>query len=147
MLSQVVFLCLLAPVPDATGEPPLPSFTARAPAAIPSPAARAQTPSPADAPADVALDRVFRGPRAGDAFSARVGHIHMPVGVCSLPVPFPDTLTRDVAAGLGYPVGRSLVAKGDHHWARGRAHDDPTLGLERPERRTGDAAVSVATIF
>src|SRR6185295_6913288 len=52
MLSQVVFLCLLAPVPDATGEPPLPPFAAPAPEATPSPAppAASPTPSPAASP-------------------------------------------------------------------------------------------------
>jgi hypothetical protein len=65
----------------------------------------------------------------------------------SLPVPFEGTLTREVAAGLGYSVRRSLVVKGEYHWEKGREYDDPTLGLDRPERRTGYAVVSVATLF
>lgn len=118
MLSQVVFLCLLAPAPDATGEPPLPPFIPPAPRAAPSPAAPTATPSP------------------GDTFGARAGRVHSASGVCSAApraVPFEDTFTRALAAGLGYPVRGSLVVKGKHHW--------------HTRRRTGHAAVGVATLF
>jgi len=104
MLSQVVFLCLLAPVPDATGEPPPPpSMVHFTPAPSPPPAAPRPPSSLSSAPpraevriACVATFEGRAGVRAGKAAIPAV-----PAGPSWPCLPYGRTLAPEPAAGAG----------------------------------------------
>jgi hypothetical protein len=157
MLSEVLFLCLLAPGPDATGEPPPPPSMAhlrpaRAEAPPPQPAAPLPTSSPlptvltasAGARAAADLDRIFH-PHPRD----------IPLGisndVCSVPLPPNDNraplLARDVAAALRYAVHRYLSLEGESPWEKRRRYERPEPALAGRKREKGHPVVSVASLF